>query len=83
MTHKDMNDKGLTAMVCFGSYSEGQGELVFPDLQVKLPYRPGHVVLARTGSLVHFVTPYAAANARICMVNFMHAAVCEDSTNLP
>lgn len=73
--HRDNNDRGLAALYSVGSYGVGEGELVIPDLGIRLPYRPGHVVLFRAGDLVHFVTPYAPDKERLAMVHYMHDSV--------
>lgn len=73
--HQDDNDRGLAALYSVGSYGVGEGELVIPDLNIRLPYRPGHAVLFKAGEMVHFVTSYAPDKERIAVVNYMHNSV--------
>lgn len=53
--HKDAGDNcdGWAAMTCVGDFTGG--ELCFPDLDVKLRYLPGDVILFRASMLQHFV----------------------------
>jgi len=56
--HKDSGDvkDGWVAMCCFGNFTGG--ELVFPDLGIKIPYVPGDVIFFRSSVLEHFVAPF-------------------------
>lgn len=67
--HRDTGDHGLAAMIVLGDYPEGEGELVLPELKIRLAYRPGDVILLQASTLVHFVTPFTGK--RLCIVHFM------------
>lgn len=71
--HRDARDHGLAAMIVLGEYPAGEGELVLPELKIRLAYCPGDVVLLDAGALVHFVTPWSGR--RLCIVHFMQEKV--------
>jgi hypothetical protein len=55
--HKDAGDAAMrhswAGMTCVGDFKGG--ELCFPDLDVKLRYLPGDIILFRASILQHFV----------------------------
>ncbi|TEB23576.1 hypothetical protein FA13DRAFT_1715255 [Coprinellus micaceus] len=57
LPHRDAKDKGPSGMFNCGYYSGGA--LFFPDLWLKLAYRPGDLVFAMTGDLIHAVEEWS------------------------
>lgn len=56
--HKDCSEvpNGWVALVCWGDFSGGN--LVFPDLGVKLDFQPRDIVFFRSRLLEHFITDF-------------------------
>lgn len=71
--HVDKEDSRLSAMICLGNYTGG--ELVLPDLRLRLAYGPGHFVICKTSSLIHFVARWKGT--RITVVHFTHQSIIE------
>ncbi|KAL8920279.1 MAG: hypothetical protein Q9208_006347 [Pyrenodesmia sp. 3 TL-2023] len=67
--HKDMNDarENWTATNCWGLY-EG-GDVVYPDLGIKVAQEPGDLSLTRAAVLTHFVEGIHDSE-RFCHVRF-------------
>ncbi|KAG1835848.1 hypothetical protein DFJ58DRAFT_613903, partial [Suillus subalutaceus] len=58
LPHRDGLDGGPTAIFCLGSFSGG--ECYLPDLNLKLQYRPGDVLIFLSGDLYHAVGEWKA-----------------------
>ncbi|KAI9886450.1 MAG: hypothetical protein M1823_001768 [Watsoniomyces obsoletus] len=71
--HKDALDTrtGWVAICCFGNFTGG--DLVVPDLGVRLQLRPGGVVFLRSALFVHFLTDFKGE--RTSMVFFSHESL--------
>lgn len=72
-SHKDMSGApmGWVAITCLGDFSGGN--LVFPDLGIKLDFKPGDVIFFRSRLLEHFVGSFEGE--RSSLVFFTHQDV--------
>lgn len=70
--HVDQGDdpEGYVVMTNFGKHRENHLVVGTPNLQYKLAYAPGDIVLLRSGVLIHGITDNA--NERTALVLFSH-----------
>lgn len=76
LPHRDGVDmvNGWVAMTVFGSFTGGY--LCLPDLNIKVPYQPGDVILFRSALLEHYITQFEGT--RYSVVFFTKESVVPD-----